>query len=239
MAERSRGLPGATPTGVSTSLDTNEVGWGRELRTDVIQAIAFYLFAIVVVTSAALVITARNPVHSVLWLILAFFNAAGLMVLCGAEFIAMLLVIVYVGAVAVLFLFVVMMLDIDFAELRAAFARYLIFGVALALVVLGELLVALGAWSAGGIAMRGVTAPTPDPAAISNIHALGILLYTRYLFVFEGAGLVLLVAMIGAIVLTLRTRGGVRRQNVTQQTMRRPQDAVRKTNPPVGEGMTL
>jgi NADH-quinone oxidoreductase subunit J len=205
----------------------------------VIQAIAFYLFAIVVVMSAALVITARNPVHSVLWLILAFFNAAGLMVLCGAEFIAMLLVIVYVGAVAVLFLFVVMMLDIDFAELRAAFARYFVFGIVLALVVLGELTVAFGAWSAGGIEMKGVTAPTPDPGVTSNIHALGILLYTRYLFVFEGAGLVLLVAMIGAIVLTLRTRGGVRRQNVTHQTMRRPQDAVRKTNPPVGEGVSL
>ena len=204
-----------------------------------IQAIAFYLFAIVVVTSATLVITARNPVHSVLWLILAFFNAAGLMVLCGAEFIAMLLVIVYVGAVAVLFLFVVMMLDIDFAELRAAFAQYLIFGIALALVILGELIVAFGAWSTGGVAMQGVTAPTPDPNAVSNIHAIGILLYTRYLFVFEGAGLVLLVAMIGAIVLTMRARTGVRRQNVTRQTMRRPEDAVRKTNPTVGEGVSL
>jgi NADH-quinone oxidoreductase subunit J len=239
MAERSRGLSGIARESVSTSLDTNGVGPGKGLRTDVIQAIAFYLFAVMVVTSAALVITARNPVHSVLWLILAFFNAAGLMLLCGAEFIAMLLVIVYVGAVAVLFLFVVMMLDIDFAELRAAFAQYLVLGIALALVILGELVVALGAWSAGGIEMKGITAPTPDPAATSNIHAIGILLYTRYLFVFEGAGLVLLVAMIGAIVLTMRTRTGIRRQNVTRQTMRRPEDAIRKTNPPVGEGMTL
>ena len=204
-----------------------------------IQTIAFYLFAIMVVLSAGLVITARNPVHSVLWLILAFFNAAGLMLLVGAEFIAMLLVIVYVGAVAVLFLFVVMMLDIDFSELRGGFVRYLPFGVAVALVLLCEIVIAGGAWEAGPVELAGRTALAPDPAAVPNIQALGILLYTRYLFVFEGAGLVLLVAMIGAIVLTHRARGGVRQQNVRRQNMRRPQDATRNTNPPVGQGVEL
>ena len=202
-----------------------------------IQIIAFYLFAVMVIASAALVITARNPVHSVLWLILAFFNAAGLMVLVGAEFIAMLLVIVYVGAVAVLFLFVVMMLDIDFSELRAGFTRYLPFGIALALVLLAEIVIAGEAWDVGGIQMAGATAPTP--ADVPNIEALGALLYTRYLYVFEGAGLVLLVAMIGAIVLTHRARGGVRQQDVGRQNRRRPQDATRMTNPPVGQGVEL
>jgi NADH-quinone oxidoreductase subunit J len=205
----------------------------------VIQALAFYLFAVVVIASAALVITARNPVHSVLWLILAFFNAAGLMLLVGAEFIAMLLVIVYVGAVAVLFLFVVMMLDIDFAELRAGFVKYLPFGVAVAAVLLAEIVIAVGAWSAGGVQMAERLAPTPDPAAMPNIQAIGVLLYTRYLFVFEAAGLVLLVAMIGAIVLTLRARGGVRQQSIWKQTIRRPQDATRNTNPAIGAGVEL
>jgi NADH-quinone oxidoreductase subunit J len=203
----------------------------------VIQTIAFYLFATLVIASAALTIVARNPVHSVLWLILAFFNAAGLMLLVGAEFIAMLLVIVYVGAVAVLFLFVVMMLDIDFAELRAGFARYLPFGVLLVLVLAAEMIFAVSAWSEGGIALSATTAPIPDE--VPNIQALGTLIYTRYLFIFEGAGLVLLVAMIGAIVLTHRTRGGVRPQNVSKQVQRRPQDAVRNVDQPVGQGMEL
>jgi NADH-quinone oxidoreductase subunit J len=202
-----------------------------------IQILAFYLFAIMVIASAVFVITARNPVHSVLWLILAFFNAAGLMVLVGAEFIAMLLVIVYVGAVAVLFLFVVMMLDIDFSELRAGFTRYLPFGLAIAAVLLAEIVIAGQAWSVGGIQMAGATAPTPS--GVPNIQALGALLYTRYLYVFEGAGLVLLVAMIGAIVLTHRARGEVRQQNVGKQNRRRPQDATRMTNPPVGQGVDL
>ena len=202
-----------------------------------IQTIAFYLFAFMVLLSGALTVTARNPVHSVLWLILAFFNAAGLMVLVGAEFIAMLLVIVYVGAVAVLFLFVVMMLDIDFSEMRGGFARYWPFGAVLVAALLAEIVIATGAWSAGGIGIGQRQAPRPDD--IPNIQALGILLYTRYLFVFEGAGLVLLVAMIGAIVLTHRARGGVRAQNVRKQTMRRPQDAVRKVNQPIGQGMEL
>ena len=202
-----------------------------------IQVFAFYLFAIVVVLSGVLCVTARNPVHSVLWLILAFFNAAGLMLLVGAEFIAMLLVIVYVGAVAVLFLFVVMMLDIDFAELRTGFARYLPFGIALVALLAGEIIVAGNAWSAGTLALG--TAPTPDPAAIPNIQALGILIYTRYLFIFEGAGLVLLVALIGAIVLTHRKRGDVRAQNIARQNQRRPQDATRNTQPVVGQGVEL
>jgi NADH-quinone oxidoreductase subunit J len=203
----------------------------------VIQIIAFYLFAVMVIASGALTITARNPVHSVLWLIMAFINAAGLMLLVGAEFIAMLLVIVYVGAVAVLFLFVVMMLDIDFSELRAGFAHYAIFGFALAAVMAAEIIFAVGAWKAGPL--PATAAPTPDPSAVPNIEALGTLLYTRYLFVFEGAGLVLLVAMIGAIVLTHRARGGVRQQSVARQNRRRPQDATRMTNPPVGQGVEL
>lgn len=203
-----------------------------------IALLAFYLFAIVVVASAAMTILARNPVHSVLWLILAFFNAAGLMVLVGAEFIAMLLVIVYVGAVAVLFLFVVMMLDIDFAELRAGVARYAAVGVLLALALVAEIIVAVGAWSAGGIQLARRAAPI-DPG-VPNIEAIGNLLYTRYLYIFEGAGLVLLVAMIGAIVLTYRERSDVHRQNVNRQINRRAKDAVRNvTNQPVGQGVEL
>ncbi|PCD03992.1 NADH:ubiquinone oxidoreductase subunit J [Sphingomonas spermidinifaciens] len=202
-----------------------------------IQAVAFYLFAAIVVLSAAMVITARNPVHSVLWLILAFFNAAGLMVIVGAEFIAMLLVIVYVGAVAVLFLFVVMMLDIDFAELRAGFVKYLPIGIVLAVALAAEILIGVGAWSAGGIELS--TRISPIDAAVPNIEAIGRLLYTRYLLVFEGAGLVLLVAMIGAIVLTHRERTGVIKQNIARQVARRSKDAVRKVNQPVGQGVEL
>ncbi|MDF0487394.1 NADH-quinone oxidoreductase subunit J [Sphingomonas sp. H39-1-10] len=202
-----------------------------------IQAFAFYLFAIIVIASAVLTITARNPVHAVLWLILAFFNAAGLMVLVGAEFIAMLLVIVYVGAVAVLFLFVVMMLNIDFAELRAGFVRYALIGLAFAVALAAEIMIAFGAWSAGAIELGRRAAPTPD--TVPNIEALGLLLYSRYLFVFEGAGLVLLVAMIGAIVLTHRERSGVRPQNINRQVKRRPQDATRNARPTVGQGIEL
>ena len=202
-----------------------------------IQTIAFYLFATLVIASATLTILARNPVHSVLWLILAFFNAAGLMILVGAEFIAMLLVIVYVGAVAVLFLFVVMMLDIDFAELRAGFAQYLPFGVLLVIVLAAEMIFAVGAWHAGGVDMAARVAPTPSE--VPNIEAIGTLIYTRYLYIFEGAGLVLLVALIGAIVLTHRVRGGVKAQNVMAQNMRRPEDATRNVKPAVGQGVEL
>ncbi|APR52938.1 NADH-quinone oxidoreductase subunit J [Sphingomonas koreensis] len=207
-----------------------------------IQAIAFYMFAAVVILSAAMTISSRNPVHSVLWLILAFFNAAGLMVIAGAEFIAMLLVIVYVGAVAVLFLFVVMMLDIDFAELRAGFVRYAMFGLALAVVLLAEVIIGVGAWSAGGVDLANRIAPTDAGTAlgqVSNIKAMGLLLYSRYLYVFEAAGFVLLVAMIGAIVLTHRQRGGVMKQNVWRQINRRSEDAIRKVNQPVGQGVEL
>jgi len=203
----------------------------------VIQAFAFYLFAAVVIASAVMTIASRNPVHSVLWLILAFFNAAGLFLLLGAEFIAMLLVIVYVGAVAVLFLFVVMMLDVDFAALRAGFARYWPFAGLLALILLAEIGAALIAWNAGGIEIAAKAAPI-DPNT-PNIQALGTVLYTRYLYIFEGAGLVLLVAMIGAIVLTHRKRSDLRPQNVTAQNRRRPEDAVRIVNQPVGEGVEL
>jgi NADH-quinone oxidoreductase subunit J len=158
------------------------------------------------------------------------------MVLVGAEFIAMLLVIVYVGAVAVLFLFVVMMLDIDFAELRSGFARYLPFGIALVALLAGEIIFAEGAWNAGGLQLSRA-APTPDQ--VPNIQALGILIYTRYLYIFEGAGLVLLVALIGAVVLTHRKRGDVRTQKISEQNMRRPEDAVRNTRPAVGQGVEL
>jgi NADH-quinone oxidoreductase subunit J len=200
-----------------------------------IATIAFYLFATFTIVPALCVIFARNPVHSVLWLILAFFNAAGLMLLVGAEFIAMLLVIVYVGAVAVLFLFVVMMLDIDFATLRSGFTRNLPLGIIIALVLLAEMVLAVGAWQAGP-ALSGRAIPA---ARQPNIVALGQLLYSRYLFPFEIAGLILLVAMVGAIVLTHRRRRDTRTPNMSRQVRRRPQDAVRLKQPQVGEGVRL
>jgi len=198
-----------------------------------IALIAFYLFATMTIVSAVAVIFARNPVHSVLWLILAFFNAAGLMLLVGAEFIAMLLVIVYVGAVAVLFLFVVMMLDIDFASLRSGFTKNLPFGLLVALVLLAEIVIAVSVRQAGPVS--GAIPATNQP----NIVALGEMLYSRYLFPFEIAGLILLVAMIGAIVLTHRSRGDVRGQKASKQIGRRPKDAVKNMQPGVGEGMKL
>jgi len=204
-----------------------------------IQALAFYLFAALAVLSAVMVITAKNPVHSVLWLILAFFNAAGLMILVGAEFIAMLLVIVYVGAVAVLFLFVVMMLDIDFATLRAGFIRNFPLGVAIALVLLGELVLGIGAERAGALKLGAADVATAPLAGVSNTEAIGTLLYTRYLFIFEASGLILLVAMIGAIVLTHRQRTGVRGQNVSRQIARRPEEATINQSPDVGAGVKL
>jgi len=203
----------------------------------VIEIFVFYLFATLVIASGVMTIVSRNPVHSVLWLILAFFNAAGLFLLIGAEFLAFLLVIVYVGAVAVLFLFVVMMLDVDFAELRAGFARYWPFGFGLALVILAEIFFGAIAWNAGAIELAGVPAPATTPR--SNIVALGELLYTRYLFIFEAAGLVLLVAMVGAIVLTRRKRSDVRPQSVSAQVRRRPRDAVVNMNPGIGQGVEL
>lgn len=203
-----------------------------------IQVISFYLFAAILIASAAMVIFARNPVHSVLWLIVAFFNAAGLMVLIGAEFIAMLLVIVYVGAVAVLFLFVVMMLDIDFAELRAGFIKNVPLGLLLAVVLVAELVLGIGAYRAGEVKLG-----VPDGAAavtdMPNTEAIGALLYSKYIFLFESAGLILLVAMVGAIVLTHRKSHSAKAQNITTQNMRRPQDAVRNVNQPVGQGVEL
>ena len=200
-----------------------------------IATLAFYLFAALTVLPALAVIFARNPVHSVLWLILAFFNAAGLMLIAGAEFIAMLLVIVYVGAVAVLFLFVVMMLDIDFAQLRSGVTKNLPFGLIVALILLAEIILGVSAWKTGP-GMSG--AKIPD-ASEPNIVTLGEQLYSRYLFPFELAGLILLVAMIGAIVLTHRSRGDVRGQKVGKQIQRRPDEAVKNMQPGVGEGVEL
>ena len=204
-----------------------------------IQLLAFYLFATLTIVSALMTITAKNPVHSVLWLILAFFNAAGLMVLVGAEFIAMLLVIVYVGAVAVLFMFVVMMLNIDFAELRAGFVKNFPLGILLAAVLLAEILVGLGAIGGGGVQLGAAVGSAAIPADISNTKAIGLLLYGKYLFLFEAAGILLLVALVGAIVLTHRKRPGVRTQNVAQQNARRPGDATVNVKPEIGQGVKL
>lgn len=206
-----------------------------------IQVLAFYLFALLVVASGVFTIMARNPVHSVLWLILAFFNAAGLMIIVGAEFIAALLVIVYVGAVAVLFLFVVMMLDIDFAELRAGFIKNFPLGIAIALVLLAELVLGIGAYRAGALELGvpdGTAAPIMDR---SNIESLGAVLYGKYLFLFETAGIILLVAMVGAIVLTHRERpdGARGHQNIGKQVRRRPEDATVMKQPEIGKGVEL
>lgn len=200
-------------------------------------ALAFYLFAGVTVASAFMVISARNPVHSVLFLILAFFNSAGLFVLLGAEFIAMILVIVYVGAVAVLFLFVVMMLDVDFVELREGFLQYLPIGGVIGVILLVELVLVAGSWvilpETAGIS----AAPIPEISETTNTRAIGEVLYTRYVYFFQIAGMVLLVAMIGAIVLTLRHRPGVRRQNIAEQVTRRREDAVELKDVAPGEGI--
>lgn len=192
----------------------------------IVPALAFYLFAAITVASGFMVIASRNPVHSVLFLILAFFNAAGLFVLMGAEFLAMILVIVYVGAVAVLFLFVVMMLDINFVELRQGFLQYLPVGGLIGLVLLIELALVLGGWALSPTAKQVATDPIPAIDQVTNTHALGAVLYTKYIYLFQGAGLILLVAMIGAIVLTLRSRPGVRRQVIAEQVGRRRDEAV-------------
>ena len=199
-----------------------------------IAILAFYLFAAMTIASAVLVTFARNPVHSVLWLIVAFFNAAGLMLMTGAEFIALLLVIVYVGAVAVLFLFVVMMLDIDFSQLRSGFTKNLPFGLLVALVLLAEIIIAANARGSGQI-----IADRPADAAQPNIVALGEALYSRFLFPFERAGLILLVAMVGAIVLTHRRRGDARGQRASRQIARRPDKAIKLAQPKSGEGVKL
>ena len=205
-----------------------------------IQVFAFYLFAALVVLSAVFVITARNPVHSVLWLILAFFNGAGLMVLVGAEFIAALLVIVYVGAVAVLFLFVVMMLDIDFAELRAGLVKNFPLGLLIALVLLAELTLGIGAWTMGGIDLGTASGNAAPIIGATNTASLGAVLYRDYLFLFEAAGVILLVAMVGAIVLTHREGRAPRgQQNISKQVSRRPGEATVMRQPTVSEGIEL
>ena len=192
----------------------------------IIQALAFYLFAAVAVAAGVMVISARNPVHSVLFLILAFFNGAGLFVLMGAEFLAMILVVVYVGAVAVLFLFVVMMLDINFVELREGFLQYLPVGALIGIVLLVELALVVGSWVASPEAAGSIADRIPEPSQLSNAAAIGNVLYTKYIYLFQAAGLVLLVAMIGAIVLTLRAREGVRRQSIAVQVGRRPEEVI-------------
>ena len=201
----------------------------------VIQALAFYLFALVAIASGVMVVSARNPVHSVLFLILAFFNAAGLFVLMGAEFLAMILVVVYVGAVAVLFLFVVMMLDINFSRLRQGLLRYLPVGAAVGLILLAELVLIFGSWI--GAPDGSQTRPMAPASEMTNTEALGRILYTDYVYLFQASGMVLLVAMIGAIVLTLRQRDGVRRQTVGTQVARTKADSVEVVKVRSGSGV--
>jgi NADH-quinone oxidoreductase subunit J len=201
----------------------------------ILPALFFYLFAGVCVASAFMVIAAKNPVHSVLYLILAFVNASGLFVMMGAEFLAMILIVVYVGAVAVLFLFVVMMLDVDFAELRHGFLQYLPVGVLVGVVFLAELLLVVGAWVIGPGIPQTITSPIPS--TISNTEAIGRVLYTQYVYYFQAAGIVLLVAMVGAIVLTLRHKPNVKRQNVADQVARSRNTAIEIVKVRPGQGL--
>jgi NADH-quinone oxidoreductase subunit J len=198
---------------------------------------AFYAFSIVTVVAGLLVTISRNPVHSVLWLILAFFSTAGLFVLLGAEFVAMLLVIVYVGAVAVLFLFVVMMLDVDFAELKGEMAKYMPLGLLVGVILLMQLMLGLGAWvqAEGALGLR--QAVTPDMDQVHNTKALGLILYDQYFLLFQVSGLILLVAMIGAIALTLRHRSNVKRQDVLQQMWRDPAKTLELKDVKPGQGL--
>ena len=196
---------------------------------------AFYLFAISVIAGGLFTVISRNPVHSVLWLILSFLSAAGLFVLLGAEFVAMLLIIVYVGAVAVLFLFVVMMLDIDFAELKAEMAKYMPLALLIGLVILMQFVMAFGAGDANAAA-EGLRQQVTDPA-VMNTKALGLILYDEYFLLFQLSGLILLVAMIGAILLTLRHRGDVKRQDVVAQMMRDPAKAMELRDVKPGQGL--
>ena len=202
-----------------------------------IEAVFFYLFAFIAVGAAFMVISARNPVHSVLYLILTFFNAAGLFLLTGAEFLAMILLVVYVGAVAVLFLFVVMMLDVDFAELKSGALQYAPIGALVGLVLAAELIIVLGGYAFAPSLAGRVAQPTPDVLARPNTAALGDILYTDYVFYFQVAGLVLLVAMIGAIVLTLRHKPNVRRQSIPAQVARTPATAVELKKVETGRGI--
>jgi NADH-quinone oxidoreductase subunit J len=201
----------------------------------ILPALFFYLFAGVCVASAVMVVAARNPVHSVLFLILAFVNASGLFVLMGAEFLAMILIVVYVGAVAVLFLFVVMMLDVDFAELRQGLLQYLPVGMMVGAIFLAELLLVVGAWVIGPNLPQAISAPIPT--TITNTEALGRVLYTQYVYYFQAAGLVLLVAMVGAIVLTLRHKPNVKRQNIPDQVARTRETAIEVVKVQPGQGL--
>ena len=203
----------------------------------IIQALVFYLFAFVTLAAGVMVISARNPVHSVLFLILAFFNSAGLFVLMGAEFLAMILVVVYVGAVAVLFLFVVMMLDINFVEMRQGFLQYLPIGGLVGFILLIELLLIVGGWLIAPESGAVASVPIPPPDQIPNTDALGNVLYTKYVYLFQAAGLVLLVAMIGAIVLTLRQREGVRRQKIGDQVARKRDESIELKDVPSRGGI--
>ena len=200
-----------------------------------VAALFFYLFSCVAIASAVMVISSRNPVHSVLFLILCFFNAAGLFILLGAEFLAMILVVVYVGAVAVLFLFVVMMLDVDFVQLRQGMLNYLPVGGTIGLIVLVELALVVGTWAISSDALT--AAGAPSSGGVTNTEALGQILYTKYVYFFEAAGLVLLVAMIGAIVLTLRHKQGVKRQDVSAQVARNPATAMEVVKVKPGQGI--
>ena len=200
-----------------------------------VAALFFYLFASVAIASAVMVISSRNPVHSVLFLILCFFNAAGLFILLGAEFLAMILVVVYVGAVAVLFLFVVMMLDVDFVQLRQGMLNYLPVGGTIGLIVLVELALVVGTWAISSEALT--AAGAPSAGNVTNTEALGQILYTKYVYFFEAAGLVLLVAMIGAIVLTLRHKQGVKRQDISVQVARNPATAMEVVKVKPGQGI--
>jgi NADH-quinone oxidoreductase subunit J len=201
----------------------------------IIQALAFYMFALIAIASGVMVVSAKNPVHSVLFLILAFFNSAGLFVLLGAEFLAMILVVVYVGAVAVLFMFVVMMLDINFVELRQGFLKYLPFGAMVGLVLVAELIAVVGGWHLTPEATKAIASPIPE--TVTNTHALGAVVYTDYIFVFQAAGMVLLIAMIGAIVLTHRKRPGVRKQRIADQLARKPEDTLEIKKVESGRGI--
>jgi len=203
----------------------------------VIATLAFYLFSAVAVVAGLMVVLSRNPVHSVLWLILTFFSAAGLFVILGAEFVAMLLVIVYVGAVAVLFLFVVMMMDVDFAELKSGMAKYVRIGSLIGLVILVELLLATGSWVIADAAPDMRAAITPAVEDVQNTVAIGNILYTQYVYLFQAAGLILLVAMIGAIVLTMSHRKDVRRQNIIDQIYRDADKAVEMIDVKPGQGL--
>ena len=202
----------------------------------IIQTLAFYLFSAVTVFAAVMVISSKNPVHSVLFLILAFFNSAGLFVLLGAEFLAMILVVVYVGAVAVLFMFVVMMLDINIAELKHGFLQYLPLGGVVGLILLLELILSLGGFIISSKSQNSIAAPKPNVNEITNTEAIGNLIYTNYIYFFQAAGLILLVAMIGAIVLTHRSRENVRKQNISDQINRRPQDTIEIKKVTTGSG---